>query len=162
MKCWSIAFMIILTGVASSMAFPHIAGANGPIGSRLTAEEMGKLLTLHNKARADVGVGPLPGRRIWQCMHSHGLIILPPQAAGWSIVHVPDNGSKSMVRTSLSERWVTMEWWMRYGHGNAKSQCTMVQPSIPLTGTPLVTTRKWYGRIPARLVVQKQSVVAML
>jgi pathogenesis-related protein 1 len=59
MKCWSIAFMIILAGVASSMVFLNIAVADGPIGSRLTAEEMGKLLTLHNKARADVGVGPL-------------------------------------------------------------------------------------------------------
>jgi len=51
--------MIILAGMAYPMAFPNIAGADGPIGSRLTAEEMGKLLTLHNKARADVGVGPL-------------------------------------------------------------------------------------------------------
>ena len=59
MKCWSIALMIILVGVASHMAFLNIAVADGPIGSRLTAEEMKKLLTLHNKVRADVGVGPL-------------------------------------------------------------------------------------------------------
>jgi pathogenesis-related protein 1 len=59
MKWWSIALMIILAGVASHMAFLDNAGADGPIGSRLTAEEMGKLLTLHNKARSDVGVGPL-------------------------------------------------------------------------------------------------------
>jgi pathogenesis-related protein 1 len=59
MKWWSIVFIIILAGVASHMAFLDIARADGPIGSRLTAEEMRKLLTLHNKARADVGVGPL-------------------------------------------------------------------------------------------------------
>ena len=56
MKWWSIAFMIILAGVACHMAFLDIAGADGPIGSRLTPEEMGTLNTLHNKARADVGV----------------------------------------------------------------------------------------------------------
>jgi len=41
------------------MVFPSIAWADGPIGSRLTEEEMRTIVTLHNKARADVGVGPL-------------------------------------------------------------------------------------------------------
>lgn len=59
MKWLSIAFMIILVGVVSPMAFFDVAEADGPIGSRLTAEETGKLITLHNKARADVGVRPL-------------------------------------------------------------------------------------------------------
>ena len=59
MKWWGIALMIILAGVVSHAVFLDIARAAGPIGSRLTAEEMGKLITLHNKARADVGVKPL-------------------------------------------------------------------------------------------------------
>jgi pathogenesis-related protein 1 len=45
--------------MVSLVAFLDSAIAGGPTGSRLTAEEMGKLITLHNKARADVGAGPL-------------------------------------------------------------------------------------------------------
>ena len=59
MKSWNIALLIMLSGVAFQTAFLDSAGADGPIGSRLTAEEMGTLLTQHNKARAEVGVGPL-------------------------------------------------------------------------------------------------------
>ena len=59
MKWWNIALLIMLSGVAFQTAFLDSAGAAGPIGSRLTAEEMGTLLTQHNKARAEVGVGPL-------------------------------------------------------------------------------------------------------
>lgn len=59
MKWWSITLMVIFAGAAFHIAFLDIAGAEGPIGSRLTAKEMGALINLHNKARADVGVGPL-------------------------------------------------------------------------------------------------------
>ena len=59
MKWWRITLMVIFAVVASHVAFLDIAGAEGPIGSRLTAKEMGSLINLHNKARADVGVRPL-------------------------------------------------------------------------------------------------------
>jgi uncharacterized protein YkwD len=56
---WCILLVIILVLPASHIAFLCIAGVDEPIGSRLTAEEMRKLLSLHNKARGCVGVGPL-------------------------------------------------------------------------------------------------------
>jgi len=59
MKWWNIASMIILAWVASHMVFLGVAWTDVPIGSRLSSEEMRTLLTLHNKARADVGVDPL-------------------------------------------------------------------------------------------------------
>ena len=41
------------------MALIGIARAGEPIGSRINPEEMRTLLSLHNRARADVGVGPM-------------------------------------------------------------------------------------------------------
>lgn len=52
----AIAFLAL---VVAPMALIGIARADEPIGSRLTPEEMRTLLNLHNRARAEVGVGPL-------------------------------------------------------------------------------------------------------
>lgn len=51
--------MIMLAGFVIYMIFPCNALAGGYIGSRLTAEEMRVLLSLHNETRADVGADPL-------------------------------------------------------------------------------------------------------
>jgi pathogenesis-related protein 1 len=54
-----IAVVIMCIGAVFALAFLGVARAGGPIGSRLTEEEARTLIVLHNKARADVGNGPL-------------------------------------------------------------------------------------------------------
>ena len=57
---WCIGFVIAsVVGAGSYMAFVGIAGADEPMGSRLSTGEMKTLLSLHNEARRDVGVAPL-------------------------------------------------------------------------------------------------------
>lgn len=51
--------MVVLALIASFVALVDIAWADEPIGSRITPGEMRTLLNLHNRARADVGIGPL-------------------------------------------------------------------------------------------------------
>jgi pathogenesis-related protein 1 len=59
MTWWGIVLMIVVAAAASSMAFLDMAQANGRNGSRLTSEEVGMLVTLHNIARTEAGVDPL-------------------------------------------------------------------------------------------------------
>jgi len=56
---WYVVFIIILAGAFIHAVFVATVGADERIGSRLNVEDMRTLLNLHNKARADVGVGPL-------------------------------------------------------------------------------------------------------
>ena len=56
---WCAAFIIFLAGIVYHLFFPGLTWADGTIESRLAAEEMRTLVSLHNKARADVDVGPL-------------------------------------------------------------------------------------------------------
>jgi len=51
--------MIILVWTVSRAALIDMVMAEGPIEPRLTAEEIRILINLHNKARSNVGVGPL-------------------------------------------------------------------------------------------------------
>lgn len=60
MNRWNIGGTVIfLAGIVFSTVFNVVAWAEGPIGSRLSENEVRTLVTLHNRARAEVGVEPL-------------------------------------------------------------------------------------------------------
>lgn len=61
---WFMAFMVALVWMVTYMAFINTVGAEGPIESRLNAEEMRILINLHNRARTEVGVAPLVWSKI--------------------------------------------------------------------------------------------------
>lgn len=56
---WNAVSIILSTVVFFQAAVAAITRAEEPIGSRLKAEEMSVLLSLHNWVRSDVGIGPL-------------------------------------------------------------------------------------------------------
>lgn len=58
-KWCGIVLIIIALGIILQTYLLNDAWTDGPIGSRLKADEKRVLISLHNKARGDAGVGPI-------------------------------------------------------------------------------------------------------
>jgi len=94
---WFVTIIATVVLIFLYMADIRTARAEEPIGSRLTGEETETLIRLHNKARADVGVGPL----VW-------LKSLAEYAQSWA-------DHLAATRCRIEHRPYSGKWKQRHG-----------------------------------------------